>query len=221
MATPQSHFSFSLIIAALYALGALLLFHFKPELVLLAAVLIVVAGMLPNIDQGGSNQAKETASLLAAVAPLICLELFPAVSQGGVARIALVVVLCYILTRLLVVRGLRKYTVHRGMVHSIPAAIIAAEVTYLLFWDLERAGKFFLAAATLTGFMTHLFLDAYGNLDVVKSATGQKEKKPPVLKFAGATGKSTFFTYATMVVLGWFVARDIYPSLGFYAKVTY
>jgi membrane-bound metal-dependent hydrolase YbcI (DUF457 family) len=221
MATSQSHFSLSLIVAAVYSIAALLLFHFKPELVLLAAVLVVVAGMLPNIDQGGSNQAKETASLLAAVAPLFCLEFFPSIAQGGIARIALVVVLCYLLTRLLVVRSLKKYTTHRGMVHSIPAAIIAAEVTYLMFWDLQREGKIFLALAAFSGFMTHLVLDAYGNLDLMKSATGQKEKKPAVLKVLGDTGKGNFVAYATMLVLGWFVAKDIYPALGFYAKVTY
>ena len=107
------------------------------------------------------------------------------------------------------------------MIHSIPAAIIAAEVTYLLFWDLQWQGKLLLSAATLTGFMTHLLLDAYGNLDLVKSAKGERGEKTSVLKFAGSSGGINFFAYATMLVLGWFVARDIYPALGFYAKVTY
>ena len=110
MATSQSHFSFSLITAALYAALAILLFHFKPELVLLSSVLVVVAGMLPNIDQSGSNQAREMGSLLAAIAPLVCLEIFPGVSRSGIPRIALVVVLCYLITRLVIVRGLKNST---------------------------------------------------------------------------------------------------------------
>ena len=221
MASSQSHFSFSIFIAAIFAAIAILLFGFKAELVLLSAVLVVVAGMLPNIDQSGSNQARELGSLLAAVAPLVCLELFPQIGAGGVPRIALVVVLCYLITRLVIVRGLKKYTTHRGMIHSVPAAIIAAEITYLMFWDLKWQGKLLLASATLLGFSVHLLLDAYSNLDLVKAAKGEKESKTPVLKFVGATGGITFFTYATMLLLGWFVASDIYPRLGIYAKVTY
>lgn len=221
MATSQSHFSFALIVALLYAAAAALLFQFRAELVLLASVLVVLAGMLPNIDQSGSNQERETACIVAALVPLLCLEFFPSITQGGVPRVALVVVACYVLTRLIVVRVLKHCTTHRGMVHSVPAAIIAAEVTYLLFWDLQWQGKVLLAFATFTGFSTHLLIDAYGNLDLIKAAKGERESKPKVLKFFGATAKSTFLAYATMFVLGWFVARDMYPSLGFYAHVSY
>ena len=221
MAQPQSHISFSVIVALAYAAGGMMFFGFPPEHILLASVIIMVAGMLPNIDDGGGNAAKEFGSILAAVSPLLLLQAFPALRQGGVARIALVVVVCYVLTRLVIVRGLKKYATHRGMIHSFPAAILTFEVTYLLFWDLPLRNRVFIALAAFAGFLSHLLLDAYGNIDIVGKATGKPAGSSPVLKFFGPTWGSTFAVYAGIAVLGWFIAKDFYPGLGIYGGVTY
>jgi membrane-bound metal-dependent hydrolase YbcI (DUF457 family) len=55
----------------------------------------------------------------------------------------------------------RRFTVHRGMAHSIPAALLSALATFFLasrfyFSDQEA---FILAVAMLVGFLIHLILD--------------------------------------------------------------
>ncbi len=221
MATQQSHMTFSIVLALLYSVGGMIFFNAPAEHALLAAVIIFVAGMLPNIDHGGGGTAKEMGSLLAAVAPLVLLELFPVISNGGVVRMTLVVICAYVLTRLVIVRGFQKLTTSRGMVHSIPAAIITSQLTYLLFWDSELGVRIFLALAAFSGFMTHLFLDAYSNLDLVGKAMGQKSGRSAALSLLGDSFGTNLVAYGTMCVLGWLIAKDFYPGLGLYGGVTY
>ncbi len=221
MASPQSHISFSLLIALLFSAGGIVFFGIPGEQAALAAIIIVIAGMLPNIDSRGDAPAKELGGLIAAVAPLLLLERFPQIRHGGAVRVALVVVCCYVLTRVLLGRVLSKHMVHRGMMHSIPAAIITAELTYIFFWELHWFTRAYLACASLIGFTSHLFIDAYGNLDLVGRMMGHGEKKPPVLKLAAPKMGTTFVMYAGVLVLGWIIAKDFYPSLKFYGGIKY
>lgn len=139
----------------------------KPELVVLASVLVTVAGLLPNIDAAGGPSSRELAGLLSAVSPLIVLELYPVVKTGGVARIALVVICCYILD---------------PHCHHAPASEMDGapwndsqhssinhhlRTCPLLFYDLHWFDRAYVAAGAFVGYFSHLLLDGYGNLDLV------------------------------------------------------
>lgn len=222
MAKEQSHFSFSIGLAVLYILAGILLLSIRPEILFLAAVLVVVAGMLPNIDEGGSGSAQEFGGMLAAVSPLVFLQFFPRVQAGGVSRIALVVICCYLISRVIIARILQNVLKHRGSIHSVPAAIVSFECVYLLFWDLPVRERIFLALAAFMGFFMHLVMDAYSNLDLVGRAMGKGvQKQPGALKLTGASIPSTIALYTCMTVLGWYVIKDIYPGFHFVAGVKY
>ncbi len=222
MAKEQSHFSFSVGLAVIYVLAGVTLFSFPPEVLFLSAVIVVIAGMLPNVDQGSSGPAHEFGGLLAAISPLIFFQFFPQYQDGGITRLALVVICCYLLCRVIISRVLENVLVHRGMWHSLPAAIITAEAVYLLFWDLSQRGRLFLAAAAFSGFIAHLIMDAYTNLDLVGRAMGRGvQKQPGALKIKGATWGSTIAMYACMTVLGYYVMQDLYPGFRLVAGVKY
>ena len=220
MAKPHSHFSFSVFLAAGYAVAGTY-WNFDPEVITLATVILVIAGMLPNIDEGRGAPAQELAGLVAAVVPLLLVESMPAIRQGGVSRVALVVVCSFVLTRMLISRGLQHWFTHRGVVHSIPAAIITFEMVYLFFGDMPGRERLYLSTAAFAGFLSHLIIDAYGSHDLVAKAMGQAEKKPGALKLCGATWGQTFSLYTTMTVLGYYVVRDLYPQFRVFAGVQY
>lgn len=217
MAEQQTHFSISLVLSAVYALAGLFVFDVSHELVVLAAVIVTVAGILPNVDSGKGPPSREFAGLLGAISPLLAFEFFPVLRVGGIARIVLVIVCSYMLTRIVVSRAIQSLTTHRGVLHSIPAAIIAGELTYLLFWDVFWYDRIYLASAALLGFLSHLILDAYTNIDFMGKAMGNEVKKPAVLKLGGATLGSTLALYSCVLFLGYFVAIDFEPSLKNYS----
>ena len=220
MAASSSHFSFSIALAALYAAGGVSI-GISPEHALLAAVLIVICGMLPNVDQPTSTTAKEFAGLLAAVSPLVALQVFPSLNEGGVPRLVLTVIVCFLITRFIIQKSLLNFTVPRGMFHSVPAAIISAQLSYLLFWDIPVSLRAFLALASFAGFFLHLVMDGYGNLNIVGKALGKNEAKTPAMKFWSPHLGANILTYGLMITLGWIVAHDFFPGLGLYAGVTY
>lgn len=221
MANYQSHFSFATVVSVGYACVGIFALHVYAEQILLAAVIVVIAGMLPDIDANDGEPVKEFGILISAIVPIILLETFPTLKAGGVSRIALVVICCYVVTRLSILHMLRSWTTHRGLIHSIPAAIIVFELVYLLFWDLYMQERLYLGCAALVGYLSHLLVDAYGNFDIVGKATGKAKPGTPVLKFFGKSASSTIAIYTCVIALGWFVAKDIFPGLQLVAGVSY
>ncbi len=213
--------TFAVIVGLLYCTVGILWFGAYPEIALVAAVVTVVTGMLPEIDSDSPPPAREVGGFIAAVTPIMFMEIFPGIKAGGVIRITLTVIACYLITRVFIVRLLQKHTVQMGMIHSVPAAIITFEVVYLMFWDLTQIERLFVAGAAFTGYFSHLLLDASSNLDLFGSATGNAKKNRSPLKFISDSTGVNIFTYGLALYLGWFVITDFYPNLGFSAGIQY
>ena len=221
MAKYESHVTFSTVAGIAYGLVGMLMLDIYPEHCILALAMIVIAGILPDIDHKNGAVAKEVGTLISAVCPILILKFLPGIKAGGMTRIALVVIACYLFTRVFIVRLLQNITVERGMLHSIPAAIVIFEVVYLVFYDLYWTDRLYVATAAFAGFFFHLLLDASSNVDIVGSALGEGKKKTPALKFFGNDTPATVAVYLCMATLGWFVMKDMYPNLSVQTAVTY
>lgn len=88
---------------------------------------------------------------------------------------------------------LAKFTVHRGLWHSIPAAVLCSEITYLLFFDLPVKVRLLYALSVLGGFISHLLLDEMYSVKVL--ALDTKRSFGTALKFTGPSKLQTFFLY--------------------------
>jgi hypothetical protein len=193
----KNYITFSVLLGITYAVGGHYLFRVQPEIGLLASVVILIAGLLPEIDAGPGPANRELGGLLAAIAPLVLIELFPRFAMGGTSRIALVVICCYIVTRIIVSRLLIKITAPKGIIHSIPAAVLTFEVVYLLFGDLYRGDRLFVATAALVGYLGHLTVDAYSSLDLLGKAIGDSKKGASYFKFTGKTTGATIAVFCS------------------------
>ena len=60
---------------------------------------------------------------------------------------------------------LKHCTVHRGMFHSLPAAVIFGEIAFLLAPSDDLGPKLFMAGAVVVGFLSHLLLDEIYSVD--------------------------------------------------------
>ena len=214
MATYKSHFSLSTVVAVVYAVSGFLFLKISPEHAVLASVVLIIFGILPDIDAGQSAPQREIGGLLAAVSPLVLFEFYPELRAQGVARLVLAVVLCYVATRVIFNRFFSALTSPRGVIHSIPASIISFELCYLIFNDLPYVERIYIASAAFFGFFSHLLLDASTNVDIAGKAMGsQSTKTSGALKLSGASFTSTLAVYAAMLFLGYFVFDDIYPGV--------
>jgi len=187
---------------------------------LLAFILLIIGSILPNIDSTDDGLTGELSGVFGALLPVLFLTKFPNLLTSGSVNIALTLLLGYILARFIF--GI--LTVHifspRGALHSIPAIILFFEIGYLLFPDLHWKDRTFLGGALGLGVTSHLFLDAFTNIKVVKNTVAKNAHSGTVLKFTGVTTTATWFLYIMVIGLGWFVAKDLSPSLKMQAPVT-
>ena len=97
----------------------------------LAGGLCSVSGMLPDIDSDSSTPQRESMAFASAVVPMMLLHRF---QHWGMSHemIILAGAAVYLLIRFGVAALLRRYTVHRGMFHSLPAAVVFGEIAFLL-----------------------------------------------------------------------------------------
>ncbi|EMI54784.1 membrane protein containing DUF457, transmembrane [Rhodopirellula sallentina SM41] len=151
---------------------------------LLAGGLCSVAGMLPDLDSDSGVPLRETSLFMAAIAPMLMIDRFRDMGLSH-ESMALAAMLVYIGIRFVAVEFFRRYTVHRGMWHSVPAALVAGLGAYLLMPCPSEAIRVYKSLAVLIGFMTHLILDEIWSLDFSRGRMRVKKSFGTALKFFG------------------------------------
>ena len=123
-----------------------------------------LAGMLPDLDSDSGRPVREIFGLTALLVPLLLLR---RMSHSGATPEGTVVLggILYLLIRFGAAWLFKHLTVHRGMFHSIPAALIAAEIVFLAHDSPIPYGRSTLAGGTFLGFMSHLLLDEIYSVD--------------------------------------------------------
>jgi len=221
MANEQNHFTLSVFLGLAYAFTGVIALGMYYELAALGLAAVIIAGILPDIDMDSGSQAREVSALLAAIAPIALIEYFPGIKAGGMTRIALTIVLSYLITRVFITRLLLKWTKQQGMMHSIPAAIITFQLVYLFFSDLFWQDRLFIAGGAFIGFMAHLFLEASAGLDLMGKAMGKGGGNLSTLKLSSSNWGINVSLYASIAIMSFFIAKDFYPALKIYAGVDY
>jgi hypothetical protein len=197
MAAFREHIIFSSLIGAGYA-AALKTRGAEPSHALLAGALCGVAGMLPDLDSNSGKPVRELFGITAAVVPLL---LFQRLRDIGFTpeQTILLAAGVYVAIRFGAAWLFKHLTVHRGMFHSLPAAVIVAEITLLAHDCPREPGRLALAGGTLLGFLSHLVLDDLYGLRHLFAAGTQKRPAERALKL---TSRSVPATLATWLLLG-------------------
>lgn len=158
MANFKTHITTSTVLGVGYGATAHLAFGVPLDKCMLAAGLCSVAGMLPDLDSDSGIPVRESIAFGAAIVPMLMIDRFKHMGMSWDSMV-LAGALIYIAIRFGVAEIFKRYTVHRGMWHSIPAALSAALLGYLICSCAETGLRLFKAGAVLLGFMSHLVLD--------------------------------------------------------------
>ncbi|HJS08786.1 MAG TPA: metal-dependent hydrolase, partial [Pirellulales bacterium] len=103
---------------------------------------------------------------------------------------------------------LKRYTVHRGMFHSLPAALIAAEVAFLIFDKDDLRLRYYTAGAVLIGFLSHLVLDEIWSISFRRGLPRLKKSFGTAMKIWGDNLWANVSTYAKVILLTYLVVQD-------------
>jgi hypothetical protein len=154
------------------------------ETCVLAGTLCSVSGMLPDLDSDSGRPVQEMSALAAAVIPLLMLERFKEFGWSH-ETMALAGAAIYGAVRFGVASIFKRYTVHRGMWHSLPACLACGLLAFIIVSGPDLAIRLFKAGAISLGFLSHLILDEIWSLQLKSGRVNIKKSFGTALKFTG------------------------------------
>jgi hypothetical protein len=207
MAGFKTHITFSTLLGVGGGAAAHLAYNVPLSTCILAGGLCSVSGMLPDIDSDSGVPLRESLAFGAAVVPMM---LAAHLKQLGLDHeyIILIGAAVYLFVRFGLASLLKRYTVHRGMFHSIPAAIIFGELAFLLSSRADPALRWFQAGAVTLGYLSHLVLDEIFSLQLRIGYVHVKRSFGTALKLFGDNLWSNFTTYAKLAVLTYLIFQE-------------
>ncbi len=206
MADFKTHIATSTVLGFGYAGAAYFALDMPLPSCLLAAGLGSVSGMLPDIDSNSGVPLRESLALASAVVPMMLVDRLQQFGLGS-ELIVLVGAAVYVLVRFGGGALLKRFTVHRGMLHSIPAAVIFAEIAFLLASG-SVAVRWFKAGAVALGYLAHLTLDELYSLRLRRGRLRLKKSLGTGLKLFGPKPWPNAIAYLGLFLLGLLVWNE-------------
>jgi len=206
MADFKTHIATSGLLGVGYGTAAGYFYGVPVTTCVLAGGLCGVSGMLPDLDSGPGRPLRESMALAAAVVPMMLLERFQQMGLSG-EMIVLAGAGVYLLIRFGVAELLRRYTTHRGMFHSLPAALIAGELAFLLSSG-DTSLRIYKAGAVVLGYVSHLVLDELYSIEWYRGRMRFKRSFGTGLKVLSDRWWPTVSTYAKLALLTWIIVQE-------------
>jgi len=178
------------------------------ESALIAGGLCGIGGMLPDIDSDSGIPFRESMGFAAAIVPLLLLDRFRQFNLNY-EQIVLVSGAMYLFVRFGLARLLAKYTVHRGMFHSLPAALTFAGVAFLLcrFNDNLQL-RYFISGGVLLGVMSHLVLDEIYAIEWARGRRRFKKSFGTAIKLWSKSLWGNVSAYAKLIIVAMLILGE-------------
>ena len=207
MAGFKTHITVSTTLGVAYGVAGSQLADMPLGVCMLATGLCSVSGMLPDLDSDSGVPLRESLAFAAAVVPMLMIPRWRAMEFSPEAMVLLGSVV-YLFVRFGVGKLLKKYTVHRGMFHSLPACLIATEIAFLVYSREDINLRYFVSLAVAAGFMSHLILDEIWSIGVKRGQIALKKSFGTAIKLWGDSMWANFSCYGKLVALSYLVLHD-------------
>ena len=207
MADFKTHITASTVLGVGYCTVANMKFGVPLGHCMIAGALCSVAGMLPDLDSKSGIPQREMLSFVSVLVPMLMILRFQELGFTS-EQMVFVAGVCYVVIRFGLGELFKRFTKHRGMWHSIPAAAVASMATYLVCFSPETSIRMFKAWAVFLGFILHLALDELYSVDLM----GRRLKKSwgTAMKFFGKDSVSNIVTYGKVALLAFMIYNDAY-----------
>ena len=175
---------------------------------MVGASLCSVAGMLPDLDSKSGIPLREMLSFVSVIIPMLMLDRFRSLGLTPEYMVFVAGVM-YVTIRFGIGGIFKRYTKHRGMWHSIPAAMIAGLATFFICLSPELGIRLFKAWAVVIGFLTHLLLDEIYSVDLMGERIRVKKSFGTALKwYSPSSTWANVSTYGKLMLMIFLVFSD-------------
>ncbi|QDU27470.1 hypothetical protein ETAA8_25580 [Anatilimnocola aggregata] len=207
MADFKSHITFSSVLGVGYGTVGFFFLNEPIEISILGGALCSLSGMLPDLDSDSGTPVREMSTFAAAVIPMLMMPRFEALHWSR-EMMVLAAAITYVIIRFGIVEIFKRYTVHRGMWHSIPACLTCGLLTFLIVADLDLQIRLFKAGGVMLGFFSHLLLDEIWSFNVRSGRLNVKKSFGTAIKFFGKDSWANYSVYGKLLALSFFAVGD-------------
>ena len=168
MADFKTHLSVAGTLSGVLAIGCLHTGLAEPRDTLLFFTMGTVGGVLPDIDSDHSIPVKLLFSCLATLAAFF--GVFSKIGAYSIVESILLWVAVFVIVRYLVFELFKRFTVHRGVFHSLLAAVFFCFLSATLLYDvfaLSNVLAWLSGGFILIGYLIHLLLDELYSVDMM------------------------------------------------------
>jgi hypothetical protein len=207
MASYRGHLAFSSLLGAGYAGAAMWRGQADWGTALVGAGVTTVGGLLPDLDSDSGVPVRELFGLAAFVAPLL---VYGRLQQQNLTTEQTFVALAavYLFVRYGLSAAFKRWSVHRGMFHSVPALWIAGLAVYLVYPNANVPVRLFVAGGAMIGFLSHLVLDELYSVDFMGVGIRLNKYAGSALKLSSASRAATLTTYVLLSGLAYLAWND-------------
>ncbi len=170
------------------------------ETSIVAGGLCGLAGMLPDLDSDSGIPIREAMGFAAGVVPMLLVDRFQALGMPYDWMVLLTAGL-YFAIRFAGAGLLGRFSVHRGMFHSIPAMFIFAGLAFLICGSPTTEIRYYKAGAVLFGVFSHLLLDEIYSIEWRGGTWRFKKSFGTAIKLWGKNPWANVSTYAKLLVV--------------------
>jgi len=158
MASFKAHISFGILTATILVVVLCLFAWVSGIFALLIFVLVVIGSMLPDIDSDTGIPVRILFGVLAVAGLVVSFVYLESITIFYRVFISVGISLC---VYFIIGKIFRKFTVHRGIFHSIPAALLMGVISIIIadLFELDIKTVFSIGLAVTAGYLCHLVLD--------------------------------------------------------------
>lgn len=206
MADFKTHIATSTVVGIGYGVAGATVLDLPLATCVLGSGLCGVSGMLPDLDSDSGVPLRESVAFAAAFVPMMLVERF---REMGLTSETIVLIggLMYLTVRFGMAWILKRFTVHRGMFHSLPCGVIFALLTFLIASGHLHA-RYFKAGGVILGFLIHLMLDELYSIEWSAGRLRLKRSFGTAMKFFSGKFFPDLVTYVQLLIVGFIVVND-------------
>jgi len=187
------------------AAAGMLQHHLQIKEAAAVGILGILGGLLPDLDSDTGKPLELLFQLLSVLLPMLLYSHFKDRLGADVTTMLLFFCAGYLAVQYFLCPLIKKMTAHRGIMHSIPFAVLCAQITFLLFPGLPQQTALYYAAAVFLGAMIHLFLDEFYSVSFKGILPRFNRYSGSALAFTSNSSAATLTVYLLLFFTGYLI----------------
>lgn len=167
-----------------------------------------LGGLLPDLDSDTGKPLELLFQMLSVLVPMLLYSQVKRYYGNELTLMLLFFTIGYLAVQYMFCPFIKKLTVHRGIMHSIPFAVLCGQVTFLLFAGAPQRVAVYCALAVFAGAMLHLMLDEFYSITFKGFTPRFNRASGTALALYSSSPGATLLVYLLLISIAYIIFGD-------------